>query len=168
MKNRVLIVLAIVFGVVAMPAGARAPEDAFLDRFSGIWRGTATVAMGDGSFQLSCRAIGKPERNQLAINGSCSIFIASVNIAAKVAYDPGTRRYSGVLGGAPVGPAQVSGRRSGDVVHLTVHWPQPVNGQMQAELSIKNTGDGRLLIVLEEDLVSGEGGRTTELVLSRA
>jgi hypothetical protein len=163
MKNRVLIVLAIVFGVVAMPAGARAQEDEFIGRFGGAWSGTAMIERGDASVQLSCRAIGKPGRNQIAINGFCSLFIASVRITAEVTYDPATRRYAGILGGAPVGPAKMTGRRTGNVIHLTVHWPQPVNGQMEARLSIKNPGNGHLQIVLEED-----PERTTQLVLSRA
>lgn len=163
MKNRVLIVLAIVLGVTAMPAGARVPEADFIGRFGGAWSGVATIARGDASLQLSCRAIGKPAQNQIAITGSCSIIIASVRIAAEVAYDPGTGRYSGLLKGAPVGPAKMTGRRSGSVIHLTVHWPAPVNGQLKARLSITNPGDGHLSIVLEED-----PERTTQLVLSRA
>lgn len=162
-------VLAFVFlaGATAMPSVAAAPEDDFIGRFGGNWAGSGTVVKNDVPYQVSCRATGAPQPNKVAIQGSCSVAIASMRIAADVTYDPSTGSYSGTYTGARVGPARVAGKRSGDVVNLTVHWPAPVNGQTRAHLAIENAGNGRLRIMLNEN-VGGQQVTTHELVLSRA
>jgi hypothetical protein len=166
MKSTVL-ALAFLVGATAMPSVAAAPEDDFIGRFGGNWAGSGTVVKNDVPYQVSCRATGQPQPNKVAIQGSCSVAIASMRIAADVTYDPATNRYSGTYTGARVGPARVTGKRSGNVVNLTVNWPAPVNGQMQAHLAIENAGNGRLRIMLNEN-VGGEQVMTHELVLSRA
>jgi hypothetical protein len=169
MKSRILIASGFLFALVSMPAAAVAPEEDFIGRFGGAWSGSGTVIKGDMPFQVSCQATGQPGPNEVAIEGSCSAVIASMRIAADIAYDPATGRYSGTYTGARVGPAQVTGKRSGDVVHLTVNWPAPVNGQMKAELAIENAGGGQLRIRLNE-FVAPDGSLVTthDLVLSQA
>ena len=169
MKSRFALASAFLLALVSLPAAAVAPEEDFIGRFGGNWSGSGTIIKGDVPFQVSCRASGQPGPNQVAIEGSCSVAIASMKIAADVVFDPATSRYSGIYIGAKVGPAQVSGKRSGNVVHLTVNWPAPVNGQMKAQLAIENAGNGRLRIMLIENIASDGGQVTThELVLSKA
>jgi len=169
MKSRTALAFAFFLGVAAVPAAAVAPEEDFIGRFGGAWSGSGTVIKGDMPFQVSCQATGQPGPNEVAIEGSCSAVIASMRIAADIAYDPATGRYSGTYTGAKVGPAQVTGKRSGDVVHLIVNWPAPVNGQMQAQLAIENAGSGQLRIRLNE-FVAPDGSLVTthDLVLSQA
>ena len=162
-----IVAFAFLVGATAMPSVAAAPEDDFIGRFGGNWAGSGTVVRNDTPYQVSCRATGQPQPNKVAIQGSCSVAIASMRIAADVTYDPTTNRYAGTYTGARVGPAKVSGKRSGNVVNLTVNWPAPVNGQMQAHLAIENAGNGRLRIMLNEN-VGGQQVMTHELVLSRA
>jgi hypothetical protein len=154
--------------LASLPASAVAPEDDFIDRFGGSWSGSGTVIKGDVPIQVSCQATGQPGENQVAIEGSCSIAIASMRIAADIAYDPATGHYSGTYVGAKVGPARVSGKRSGNVVQLTVNWPAPVNGQMKARLVIENSGGGQLRIRLNEFVAPGGREMTThDLVLQQ-
>jgi hypothetical protein len=169
MKSRTALAFAFFLGVAAVPASAVAPEEDFIGRFGGAWSGSGTVIKGDMPFQVSCQAIGQPGPNEVAIEGSCSAVIASMRIAADIAYDPATGSYSGIYTGARVGPAQVTGKRTGDVVNLTVNWPAPVNGQMKAQLAIENAGGGQLRIRLNE-FVAPDGSLVTthDLVLSQA
>jgi hypothetical protein len=169
MKSSAALAIAFLLGIAVLPAAAVAPEEDFIGRFGGAWSGSGTVIKGDMPFQVSCQATGQPGPNEVAIEGSCSAVIASMRIAADIAYDPATGRYSGTYTGARVGPAQVTGKRSGDVVHLTVNWPAPVNGQMKAELAIENAGGGQLRIRLNE-FVAPDGSLVTthDLVLSQA
>jgi hypothetical protein len=169
MKSRTVLAFAFLFSATALPAAAVAPEEDFIGRFGGAWSGSGTVVRGDIPYQVNCRATGQPASNQVAIQGSCSVAIASMRIAADIAYDPATGSYSGTYTGAKVGPAQVMGKRAGNVVHLTVHWPAPVNGQMQAQLAIENAGSGQLRIRLNE-FVAPDGSPVTthDLVLSKA
>jgi hypothetical protein len=168
MSFRIVPALAFIIALTSLPAAAVAPENDFIGRFGGTWSGSGTVIKGEIPLQVSCRVTGDPGQNQIAIEGSCSLAIASMRIAADIAYDPASGRYSGTYIGAKVGPARVSGKRSGDVVNLTVSWPQPVNGQMKAHLVIENAGSGRLRIVLNEYVAQGGAEKVThDLVLSQ-
>lgn len=164
--SRIAVAFGFFLALASFPASAVAPEDDFIDRFGGSWSGSGTVIKGDTPIQVSCQATGQPGQNQVAIEGSCSVAIASMRIAADIVYDPATGRYSGTYTGAKVGPARVSGKRSGNVVLLTVAWPAPVNGQMKARLVIENAGGGQLRIRLNEFVAPGGGEMTThDLVL---
>ncbi len=168
MKLRPVALFPTAFGLVSLAAVAAAPEDDFIGRFGGTWSGSGTVVRDNVAYDVSCRATGQPAANQIAIDGSCSVSIASIRIAADVTFDPSTGRYSGTYVGARVGPAQVTGKRSGDTVQLTVDWPAPVNGQMKARLVIENAGSGQLRIRLNEFVAPGGGEVTThDLVLSQ-
>ena len=169
MKTRLIALsTAAAFGLLSLAAIAATPEDDFIDRFSGSWSGSGTVVRDNVPYDVSCQATGQPGENQVAIEGSCNVAIANIRIAADIAYDPETGRYSGTYVGAKVGPAQVTGKRSGDVVQLTVSWPAPVNGQMKAQLVIENAGSGQLRIRLNE-FVAPDGSEVTthDLVLSQ-
>ena len=89
-------------------------------------------------------------------------------IGAELTYDPGSGLYRGVYTGARVGPAQLTGRRSGDAVTLRVRWPRPVNGDTEARLTITNTGSGALRITVADNLTpGGPVEQTSDLVLQR-
>ena len=63
--------------------------------------------------------------------GTCramAVVTRKIGADLKVAPD-GT--YSGIYTGSKIGPAQIQGRRSGNQVVLTVHWPKPVNGDQK-------------------------------------
>jgi len=168
MKLHSIIAFSLVFGLASLAADAATPEGDFIDRFGGTWSGSGTVIKGDIPWQVSCQATGQPGQNQIAIRGNCSVAIVSVNIAADITYDPASGSYAGVYTGAKVGPARVSGKRSGNVVNLTVTWPQPVNGDTEARMRIENAGGGNLRIVVTDNTAPGGPEQTThDLVLSQ-
>lgn len=168
MKMRFIALSAAAFALVSMTAVAAAPEDDFIGRFGGTWSGSGTVLRDNVAYDVNCRATGQPAVNQIAIDGACTVSIASIRIGADISYDPATGSYSGTYVGAKVGPAQVTGKRSGNTVQLTVNWPAPVNGQMKARLVIENGGGGQLRIRLNE-FVAPDGGEITthDLVLTQ-
>ena len=153
---RVLAVLAFTVALALAPGNASArDEQAFLDLFSGSWLGSATLMKNSVPWQLSCRVIGEPTADHVTIEGSCNISILSVRIAADIAYDPKSGRYSGTYIGADVGPARVTGTRSGDAVNLKITWPKPVNGDTKGRMIIQNSGGGNLKITTFDNLVVG-------------
>lgn len=153
-----------VLGLAGLPTNAAAPESAFLDRFDGRWSGSGVVMKDDATYDVTCTMTGDPNGNQVAITGTCSVAIASIQISADITYDPATGRYAGTYRGAGMSPARISGKRSGNVVQLTVTWPQPVNGQMKARLVIENPGSGQLRIRMNET-VRGSDMTTHDLRL---
>jgi len=167
MKSRIVPLFGFFLALAAFPANAVPTEDDFIGRFGGTWSGSGTVIKGDIPFQVSCEVTGQPGRNEIAIEGRCSLAITSVRIAADIAYDPATGSYTGTYIGAEVGPARLFGKRSGDVVNLTIIWPKPVNGDRQARMRIENAGGGNFRIVVTDNVVPGGPERTThDLALS--
>jgi hypothetical protein len=166
--KRLALACGFVLALASLPGNAAAPENNFLDRFDGSWAGSGTVIRDDVAYDVTCRIEGQPDGNRVAIQGSCSVALASVSIAANIAFDPATGRYSGTYTGAEGGPARVTGRRSGNVVQFIVAWPQPVNGQTKARLVIENAGGGQLRIRLNE-FVAPDGSEMTthDLVLAQ-
>jgi hypothetical protein len=150
----VLSVFAFAAALALVPGSASArDEQAFLDRFSGSWQGSATLMKNSVPWQLSCRVVGDPTPDHVIIEGSCNLAIISVRIAADITYDPKSGRYSGTYIGADVGPARVTGTRKGDAVNLTITWPKPVNGDTKGRMIIQNSGGGNLKITTFDNLV---------------
>lgn len=147
---------------------ANAAEAEYLGLFNGSWSGGGTVVKGSIPWQVSCRAVGKPGENHIVIKGDCNVAIIDVPISADITYDPATGRYSGTYIGAKVGPAHLSGKRSGNVVNLTITWPKPVQGDTRAKMVIENDGNGSLRIVVTDNTVPDGPQQTThDLVLSQ-
>lgn len=147
---------------------AQAGEAEYLGLFNGSWSGGGTVVKGSIPWKVNCQAVGNPGENHIVIKGDCSVAIVDVAISADITYDPATGRYSGTYIGAKVGPAHLSGKRSGDVVNLAITWPKPVNGDTSAKMVIKNDGHGQLRIVVTDNTAPGGPQQTTHnLVLSQ-
>jgi len=167
MKRTIFAVL-VASAAVALTADAATPEGDYIGRFGGAWAGSGTVVRGDTPIPVNCQATGAPAENQIAIRGNCSVAIVSVDIAADITFDPASGSYSGTYIGAKVGPAQVSGKRSGDVVNLAITWPAPVHGDTKARMRIENSGGGNLRIVVTDNTAPGGPDLTThDLVLSQ-
>ncbi len=156
-------------GVVSFGAQASISEAEFLGLFHGAWAGSGTVIKGSLPWQVKCHAVGSPSQNHIAIKGDCNVAIVSVPIAADITFDPATGRYSGTYIGAKVGPAHLSGVRSGSTVNLAITWPKPVNGDTRARMVIENDGHGNLRIMVSDNLVpGGPEQRTSDIVLSQS
>jgi hypothetical protein len=173
--RRALGALACVVAVaLTWPAAADPAEEAFVARFAGSWSGGG-AAMPSGMTRpqrVTCRMTGQGGLAALRIAGSCrALAIFSRSIAASVAYDAVSRSYVGTYEGSRAGIARLSGRRQGDVLHLSVVWPRPVHGDPRARMTIVNRGDGALRIVVEHPFApaAAAGGtvRSADLVLTR-
>jgi hypothetical protein len=152
---------------LALPGGIVAGEGDYIGLFGGAWSGSGVVLVDSGPMQVGCHAVGQPGINHLTIRGSCGVFLVNVAISADVSYDPKSGRYSGTYTGGDIA-ARISGKRQGDTVALDVTWPKPINGDTRAHLTIVNSGQGKLRIVMDDNLpANGPVQRTSDLRLSR-
>jgi hypothetical protein len=70
--------------------------------------------------------------------------------------------------GSRIGPARLTGIRSGDAVNLRIEWPRPVNSDTQATMVIRNDSQGALRITVTDNLTpGGPTQQTSEIVLAR-
>lgn len=152
-----------------IPLTANAAETQYLGLFDGAWTGSGTVIKASVPWQVSCHATGQPSFNRIVIKGDCNVSIISVAIAADITYDAASGRYSGTYIGAKVGPAHLSGTRSGNVVNLAITWPKPVHGDTRARMVIVNDGHGSLRIVVSDNVApGGPEQRTSDIRLSQS
>ncbi len=149
---------------------ASAAEAGYLNRFAGSFSGSGEVQRNanERPMRVECKLAGRPSANAVSISGECGAFIVSREISADIRYDPASGRYTGTYVGSDVGPARLSGRRNGDTVVMAIKWPKPVNGDTDALMTIRNTGNGALAITVKDTLQPG-GPQTevTRIALSR-
>jgi hypothetical protein len=151
-------------------SAAHAAEADFFNRFSGSFSGSGLVQRNAEEIpnQVQCTLTGEPSADGVSMSGRCGAFIFSKQIRADLRFDPATGRYSGVYVGSSIGPASLSGRRSGDAVVLTITWPQPVNGDTEATMKIQNAGNGRLgITVIDRVRPGGPTAEVTSLALAK-
>jgi len=164
-------VFALAVGALTLPGVAQAAEDEFLNRFEGSFSGTGLVqrnAQEDPS-QVTCTLNGQPSANSVSMSGECGAFIFSKRISADLTFDPASGRYSGTYVGSSIGPAGLSGKRRGDAVVLTITWPQPVNGDTKATMTIHNSGNGQLAITVTDEVEpGGPSADVTQLALNQS
>lgn len=158
--------------VVAAAPGVRGQSDEreFLSRFAGSWSGSGSVIRrsGENPTNVNCRMAGTNGENQVSIRGTCRAYLVFTReIGADIRFDPGSGQYSGTYTGSTIGPAALSGTRNGDAVNLTITWPRTVNGDTSAAMTIQNAGNGRLQIVVSDQIPAG-GPQTqvTNIMLS--
>jgi hypothetical protein len=156
------IVTPIVTGSIAPQADA-APESDFFSRFAGTFSGSGEVKRnaGDNASQVRCTLTGRPSASGVTMSGECGAFIFSKDIRADISYDAASGLYTGTYVGSSIGPAKLRGERRGDAVVLTITWPKPVNGDTKATMTIRNSGNGTLAIIVTDD--ARAGGPTTEV-----
>lgn len=150
---------------------AGAAEDEFLSRFDGAFSGGGLVQRNatESPNEVTCTLNGTSTANGVSMNGECGAFIFSKRIAADLVFDPVSGRYSGTYVGSSIGPAKLFGKRSGDAIVLTITWPQPVNGDTKATMTIRNSGNGRLAITVTDEVKpGGPRAEVTQLALSQS
>ncbi|WP_348935649.1 hypothetical protein [Aquabacter sp. CN5-332] len=147
-----------------------ADEANFLSRFEGKWTGGGSMkpTAKAPSVPLDCVANGNSSPHTLSLGGKCSALVLSRDLSADLKYDPRSNRYSGVYitGGDP--PAALNGMRAGDALVLAVKWPKPVNGDSDATMIIRNTGQGNFSFTVRDAVEPGGPTVTTaNFTLSR-
>jgi hypothetical protein len=155
--------------VVAIPAKAQDAD--YLARFAGDWTGGGSVQRNETEQprKVTCRITGTPSANAVSIRGKCrAAVIFTRNIGVDVRVDS-SGRYTGTYTGSKIGPASLSGARSGDTVTFTVTWPKPVMGDTTATMTIVNDGNGRLRFTVVDKLgAGGPEAKVTDLSFTKS
>ena len=163
--------VALAVTAVSFALPSQAAEWDYLSRFAGSFAGGGTVQRNaeENPSQVTCQFVGQPSETGVSMTGKCGAFIFSKQIRADLSYDAATGRYSGSYIGSSIGPARLSGKRTGDAIVLTITWPRPVNGDTKATMTIRNTGNGRLAITVTDRLSpSGANTHVTQIALNQS
>lgn len=151
----------------AVPAGA--DESSFLKPLSGNWTGTGKVLrkIGGSPINVSCKFNISTPGSSIAMKGNCrGLLVVNRPISADLTAR-GTR-YSGTYTGPSGASSQLSGSRKGDVISLAVHWARMVNGDRNANMTIRKPGNDQLTIqTIDRDLSSGKSIVTSDISLRR-
>jgi hypothetical protein len=161
----------VTIGALLSTAAANAAEDGFLSRFEGSFSGGGLVQRNaaEAPNNVTCELTGESTAVSVSMSGACGAFVFSKQIRAEIIYDPSSGRYNGVYVGSSIGPAKLSGKRRGDAVVLTITWPQPVNGDTKAVMTIRNSGNGQLAITVTDEVVpGGPKAHVTQLALNQS
>jgi hypothetical protein len=162
---------AAVIGISATTP-AQADESAFLARFEADWSGGGKVLRraNEEAWNVTCTMTQNQAANTIDIGGNCrAALVLSKAIGAKLKVDPATGIYKGTYVGAAEGTAQLSGKRSGDTLTLTITWPKAINGDTKATMIIRNPGNGTLQIkVLDKNGAGGPTVTTSDLTFTGA
>ena len=148
--------LALAACVAGLPA--QAAESDFLKRFEGSFAGGGKVSRNEAekSAKVDCTMSGKSAGESISMSGTCrAAIVFSRKISANLKFDRGTGRYTGTYVGSSIGPAALSGKRNGDAVNLVITWPQPVRGDTTANMTIRNSGNGNLAIIITDQVPAG-------------
>lgn len=158
----------LLFGLIS-PAQADA---GYFQRFNGSFAGSGTVQREQDSSprRVSCSLTGATaSANRLRMDGTCrAAIIVRREIGADIRYDPSTDRFSGTYTGSSRGPAQLrNGRLRGDTLTLDLVYPQPVHGDRNAVMTIRNSGDGAFTLTVT-DRVDGQSRTTSNVTLQKS
>ncbi len=161
-------ILAVIAGFCfAMPAAA--DESGFLRPLDGNWTGTGKVLrkIGSSPINVSCRFNISAPGASISMRGNCrGLLVVNRPISAELAAR-GTH-YSGTYIGPAGAASQLAGSRQGNVINLAVRWARPVNGDRNANMTIRKQGNSQLSIATTAlDRSSGKPVVTSEINLRR-
>lgn len=160
--------IAVLAGLCAA-APAAADEAGFLQPLSGSWTGTGKVLrkIGSSPINVSCKFNIDAPGASISMRGNCRGLLV-VNRAISADLSARGTRYSGNYTGPSGSPSQLSGSRQGDVINLAVRWARLVNGNRNANMTIRKRGNSQLLIqTIDKDPASGKSVTTSEISLRR-
>ena len=141
-----------------------------MPRFAGSFSGSGEVKRNARANpnQVECTLTGQPSASGVSISGKCGASIFSRDVRADIRYNPASGVYTGTYVGSAIGPAKLRGTRRGDAVVMTITWPKPVNGDVKATMTIRNSGNGALAIVVTDAVQpGGPEAEVTRLALSQ-
>ena len=145
------------FAALLLCSVAEAQEGEFLKRFEGQFSGSGSVSRNESesATKVRCKMNGSASADAVSMSGTCrAAIIFSRKISAELHVD-GSGAYTGAYTGSSIGPAALSGQRTGDAVNLTITWPQPVRGDTSALMTIRNDGNGAVSITITDEVPAG-------------
>jgi hypothetical protein len=163
-------IVGLALGSLVALGGAQAGETDYFSRFAGSFSGSGQVqrSADESPNNVQCTLTGQPRSDGISMSGKCGAFIFSKQIRADIRFDASSGRYTGTYVGSSIGAARLSGHRRGDAVVLTITWPQPVNGDTKATMTIRNSGNGQLAITVTDKLQpGGSSAAVTQIALAR-
>lgn len=167
MKSFARFVLA---GCLTAAAGAAHADEAdFLRSFEGNFagKGTVKVTTEAPTVSVSCRFNSDATSSSLSLDGTCRGLVVVTRAISADLKSRGTK-YTGTYVGSRTGPAQLSGRRSGNAISLGIRWAKEVNGDRTAQMTVEKNGeDGMRLTVIDVDPKTGERVLTSRIDLRR-
>ena len=149
--------LVFALGAALLSTPALAVEGDFLKRFDGAFSGSGEVSRNEGeaSTGVRCSMQGTSTSAAVSMRGTCrAAIIFSRQISADLKVDE-SGRYTGTYVGSSIGPAALSGKRSGDAINLTITWPKEVRGDNTAQMTIRNDGAGQVAIIITDRMSAG-------------
>ncbi|GES49584.1 hypothetical protein Rhsp01_22010 [Rhizobium sp. NBRC 114257] len=164
-QARLLTVLA----AVCLATPAAADKIGFLKPLNGSWTGTGKVLrkIGDPPINVSCRFTISAPGSSISMRGNCRGLL-TINRAISAQLTARGNRYSGTYTGPSGATSQLSGSRQGDVINLAVRWARLVNGDRDANMTIRRQGNSQLTLrTIDKDLSSGKAIVTSEINLHR-
>jgi hypothetical protein len=159
MIKRIFAVLLAGFFLNAPALAAPGDEAGFIERFTGQWSGGGPYkrTARTPSVNVKCTIAGESSRNRIRVGGTCrAAIVITRKIAMDVTYDPGSDSYRGTYKGEMDGLAQLSGKRKGVGVEFQVAWPEVLNGDRSATMTIGSSGDGVMHLRMS-DRTSADG-----------
>ncbi len=167
MKNLARLFLA--GGFISAAGAVHAQEAEFLQSLDGNWSGKGTVKVrADSSpINVTCKFDSDATDTSLSLDGNCrGLIVVSRSIGANLKADGS--KYSGSYTGAGTGKAGLNGKRSGNAINLAIRWAKEVNGDRQAQLTVKKVGEnGMTLTTVDEDPKTGKSIVTSQINLRR-
>jgi hypothetical protein len=119
----------------------------FMDSFAGQWSGGGPYkrTARTPAVNIKCTLNGARSGNRIKVGGTCrAAIVIKRTIAMDVTYDPSSDAYRGTYKGEMDGLAELSGKRQGDSVTFQVAWPEVLNGDRSATMTIGTDGDGTM------------------------
>ena len=154
-------------GLRATAGAVHADEADFLQSLEGDWSGKGMVKVRTDSSPVSCSFDSDATATSLSLDGNCrGMLVISRAIGADL--KASGSKYSGSYTGAGTGTAGLSGKRSGDAIHLGIRWAKDVNGDRVARMTVKKTGEnGMTLTTVDTDPKTGKDVVTSQINLRR-
>ncbi|MBA3447856.1 MAG: hypothetical protein H0T56_09665 [Pseudaminobacter sp.] len=169
MNNRISTLLAAA-ALLSFSGAAHADEAEFLQSLEGAWAGDGSVKVRTDSkpVKVKCKFASDTTATSLALDGNCTgmlVFSRAVTADLKA----NGSNYSGSYTGAGTGAAGLTGSRSGNAINLAIRWNKDVNGDREAVMTVKKSGDnGMVLTTTDVDPKTGKSVITSQINLRRS
>ncbi|MEZ2126807.1 MULTISPECIES: hypothetical protein [unclassified Sinorhizobium] len=146
-----------------------ASEAEFLKSLHGKWTGQGMVRLDIDSSPINvvCNVDSRATDTELLMTGRCKgLIVISRPVGADLKFNGA--QYTGSYLRPTGGTAGLAGSRTGNAINLTIHWPNLVNGDRSADLTLQKLGNnGMRLVTVDVDPTSGDKVVISEIHLSR-